>query len=79
MSEHTGLEFAPQSPRSQNSPSMPPLVLFIISMFAIACHEYCEYANAFRHLLYFATFSALKPVSSINTGTITSGKIPMFG
>ena len=32
MSEHTGLEFAPQSPRSQNSPSMPPLVLFIISM-----------------------------------------------
>ena len=32
MSEHSGLEFAPQSPRSQNSPSMPPLVLFIISM-----------------------------------------------
>ena len=32
MSEHTGLEFAPQSPRSQNSPLMPPLVLFIISM-----------------------------------------------
>ena len=32
MSEHPGLEFAPQSPRSQISPSMPPLVLFIISM-----------------------------------------------
>ena len=31
MSEHPGLEFAPQSPRSQILPSMSPLVLFIIS------------------------------------------------
>ena len=32
MNEYPGLEFAPQSPRSQISLSMPPLVLFIISM-----------------------------------------------
>ena len=32
MSEHPGLEFAPQKTRSQMLPSMPPLVLFIISM-----------------------------------------------
>ena len=32
MSEHPGLEFSPQSARSQILPSMPPLVLFLISM-----------------------------------------------
>ena len=32
MSEHPGLEFAPQSSRSAILPSMPSLVLFIISM-----------------------------------------------
>ena len=32
MSEHPGLEFAPQTQRSPILPSMPPLVLFIISM-----------------------------------------------
>ena len=31
MSEHPGLEFTPQTPRSPILPSMPPLVLFIIS------------------------------------------------
>ena len=35
MSEQPGLEFAPQSLRSQISPSMPPPVLFIISMVSI--------------------------------------------
>ena len=32
MSEHPGLEFIPQTPRSPILPSMLPLVLFIISM-----------------------------------------------
>ena len=32
MSEHPGHEFAPLSSGSQISPSMPSLVLFIISM-----------------------------------------------
>ena len=32
MSEHPGLELAPQSSRPPILPSMPPLVLFIISM-----------------------------------------------
>ena len=38
MSEHSGLEFAPQSPRSQISHSMPLLVLFIISTVFIVFH-----------------------------------------
>ena len=33
MSEHPGLEFAPQSLRPQILPSMSPLVLFIISIY----------------------------------------------
>ena len=32
MSEHPGLEFPPKKPRTQILPSMPPVVLFIISM-----------------------------------------------
>ena len=41
MSEHPGLEFAPQMPRSQILPSMSPLVLFIISMLAtLTCTVY---------------------------------------
>ena len=32
MSEHPGLEFALKAPRSPILPSMPPQVLFIISM-----------------------------------------------
>ena len=45
MSEHTGLEFAPQSPRSQNLPSTPLLVLFFISMQLVPCAQNTKYTE----------------------------------
>ena len=42
MSEHPGLEFAPQKPRSQILPSMSSLVLFIISMVKVVCPHWSQ-------------------------------------
>ena len=54
MSEHPGLKFAPQTTRSPILPSMPPLVLFIISM---ASHTFSTEIFHQNILNYAATIS----------------------